>query len=529
MAGEATHNQAELLAQVDYGARLQELIGTPGNDQIAVIAKNREDIIRMLNELRVFSESMLRPYHADAQESVRVGAVIAHYSKENEQVYVFLTTDANPKVVSSVLNSLPEELRGVKKEFVFLGYQDPELSKTEMNRKSELRSCQKAGIMLPLLYRQVYDLLINVQSSGVEVPHIETLSRLLTHRQPRSNSLLIGNGLNLLRNTNMGWTKILRQLATDFIAPAEQTAAYSFVEDGAIPSPIKFEYLANHSANRLSGTNIFGRLKDGIADILTGHPTGINLPPDDIQSLLRRADISNLLTTNYDQVLEHCFGLSVRPITESKYILSPTSHAGETPRVYHVHGISAQSRNSTICIGYEHYMGYIQKLRTRLIRDRRRRESVLNIVFLLLRIVPPSSTWEELFFTTNMSIVGLGLAFEETDLWELLVLRSAVLNTSNTLRSFGLPKESCANTITYYAVEVPDDPSRDGDKTDDYVAHANRIRGLSAPIMDGEYWLPVPENKAKEKALTGLNVEVKVVHATSYEAGYRTILEALPT
>lgn len=232
------------------------------------------------------------------------------------------------------------------------------------------------------------------------------------------------------------------------------------------------------------------------------------------------------MTTNYDLALERCFGMDPRPITERKFILHPTTPNDVAPSIYHVHGIV--SRASTICIGYEHYMAYIQKLRSRLIRHGRNKETAEQIVFLMLRLVPFSRTWEELFFTTNMSIVGLGLAFEETDLWELLVLRAAVLNTSDALRSIGLPEEVFTNTITYYAVEVPDSPSRDDEKSTDYVTQANRIRELTSPVIDNKYWLPVPDEKAKERALKGLNVNVQVVHTVDYITGYEMILRSLP-
>lgn len=537
MVEERINEEPGLLAEISFGVQLQELIGTPGDAQAETIRRNSASIISLLNDLRFF-DGKLTAYSAVAVDGYpQPDAVIARYiTTKDERVYVFLTTDARPEVVGSVLRALPEKLRKARKKFVFFGYQDPELTASEMNGKKVLESYKETGITLPERYVQVYDLLVYAaKAPAMNLLPKDAVTEYFAGKSPRSNSLMVGNGLNRLNN-DVGWTQVLQQLVASNVSPAEQSAADDFVTDWDIPSPVKFEYLANHSTKRLKSSNIFNSLKADIASIMIGggygSGSGIKLPPQAIQDLLKSVAIDDLLTTNYDQVLEQCLGLSTRPITESKYILRSTSIKGAVPNIYHVHGIAGKGWNSTICIGYEHYMGYIQKLRARLIRDRRSRETAVQIVFLLLRLVPLSHTWEELFFTTNMSIIGLLLEFEETDLWELLVLRAAVLNTSDTLRSFGLPEEAFTNTITYYDVEVPGDPAKDprGDdkESKEYRKQAKRIRGLTAPVVDGTYWLPLAKKRAKEKALKGLNVEVRVVHAQDYQKGYEVILGLLP-
>lgn len=529
MAEEQIHEGPGLLWGISYALRLQALIGVPGDAQAETIWRNSEAIISLLNELQFFDGELAVYPVATNEGRSRSDEPIAWYSTKDGQTFVILTTDARPEVVSSSLNALPEELKAEKKELVFFGFQDPELDKSEMNKKRVVKECHKAGITLPERYVQVYELVMSAaEASATELLPKEAVTEMLAKKPPRGNSLLVGNGLNRLNN-RVGWTDVLKALAKNNIASAKQTEAISFVTDWGIPSPVKFEYLANHSTKRLKSSNIFNSLKADIASIMSARGSGIKLPPVSIQDLLQHVDIDDLLTTNYDQVLEQCLGVNTRSISESKYILSPTSARGSVPNIYHVHGIAGKGWNSTICIGYEHYMGYIQKLRARLIRDRRSAETATQIVFLLLRLVPLSHTWEELFFTTNMGIVGLGLAFEETDLWELLVLRAAVLNTSDTLKSFGLPKDAFTNTITYYDVEVPSDPKDDDRKTEEYRKEAARIRSMAGPVMDDTYWLPSSENRAKERALKGLNVEVRVVHTTDYQAGYEVILGSLPT
>ena len=518
-------NEMELRQEIAFGMRLKQLIGNPGEQQQQTIQKNRDAIFDLLNETEVF-EGLSHPlddigsYAPDGQNVPPV----AHYvSKDGNHSFVLLLTDAKPEIVSTAISLLPDKLAASRKTVVFLGLQDPELDRAKMNDAVKHRLGERSKVpsrlIMPWRYLQVYDILTKLPKTSTFGP-----PSFVVH--PRDTSLLVGNGLNQLNNHDRSWTDILKHLVTVNIPAVGQAEATDFVDDRTIPSPMKFEYLATHSGGSSIGANAFGKLKDDIASLMVVGASGLSLPPDSIRALLTGRRVDNLLTTNYDLVLERCFSAPMRPVSETKYILLPTTYgAGEVPSIYHVHGIAGVGRNSTICLGYEHYMGYIQRLRSRLIKDQRRRESAKRIVFLLLGIVPPSLTWEELFFTTDMYIVGLGLDFEEMDLWELLTLRAAVLKTSSTLQRLGLPEESYTNAIVYYDIEAPCDSSEYDDKSKEYTDVAKRIRHLATPVMDDNYWLPIPSKKGKAKSLKGLGVEVKVVHTDNYERGYEMILQ----
>lgn len=289
MGKNQTRDETNILAGVEFGARLQELIGNPGDGQIELIMRNGESIIALLNKLEIFGGG-LEPYCAiTASENAQPKALVARYSKRSEQIFVFLTTDAEPAVVSRVLSSLPGELIKGKKEFVFFGYQNPELNKTEMNGKAEIKSYSEAGITLPNNYMQVFSLLGSAaRSYASDALAKADILKFFTNKRPRGSSLLVGNGINLLNNSDLGWTSILQQLVTDSISEAEQPTANGFIADKAIPSPIKFEYLADHSKIRLGKTNAFQTLKDHIASITSGGSPGISLPPTSIQDLLKK-------------------------------------------------------------------------------------------------------------------------------------------------------------------------------------------------------------------------------------------------
>ena len=294
--------------------------------------------------------------------------------------------------------------------------------------------------------------------------------------------------------------------------------------------------------------NVFSHLKDLLTQIMCGtYPDpsdphrvlSLRYPPRGIQERLRRLSSAYLMTTNYDQVLEACLGVQdVRIVGTPKYLFQHTGIVVGTPSVgtagtrlsavtierdetvaqgegsddffepdiaacagalvFHPHGIAADTHHQTICIGYEHYMGYVQHLRERLIRGNVDREFADKVVYLLLGLSPSRNTWEELFFTTDLAICGLGLDYEEADLWELLALRAAVLNTSGTLR--GLAAAGFVpNQVVFYDTEVEDDPS------------ALVAKGSSA-FIDDRYHAGSGYLDERRAVFLDLNVDVRVAH-----------------
>lgn len=227
------------------------------------------------------------------------------------------------------------------------------------------------------------------------------------------------------------------------------------------------------------------------------------------------------MTTNYDQVLETCLPPAHNcRIDDQKYLLHRTGEVYGRP-LYHIHGIAGRRRNNTICIGYEHYMGYVQKLRSRLIEDLGRHEVARHVAYLMLGLDRASDTWEDLFFSSDIAIVGLGLGYEEADLWELITLRAAVLYTGDRMRwALHTIQGFRANRIVYYDVECDCmivAGSGGGDVIiDDHYQHADRFKA-------GKY-----------QALRNLGVEVRVAHVSSsvrddaqFVEGYKAILDEL--
>ena len=103
--------------------------------------------------------------------------------------------------------------------------------------------------------------------------------------------------------------------------------------------------------------------------------------------------------------------------------------------------------------------------------------------------------WPKLFFTSDVHIVGLGLDYQEADLWWLLSLRAAFFSSE-----FAKGREE--NRIFLYTVKIKE-----------------RERGKTEKREDG----CEDDCIAKEQVLQTLGVDVCPVEASDYPEGYQKI------
>lgn len=133
-----------------------------------------------------------------------------------------------------------------------------------------------------------------------------------------------------------------------------------------------------------------------------------------------------ILTTNYDYTLENTLGPfgQDKPVSpESKYSLfRRTLNSGKS--IWHIHG--ELHRPNSIVLGYDHYVGYVQKIRNYVTTG----IDVSNVEFLVRSPFANGIaafeegkyySWVDHFLRDTVHIVGLGLDFSEVDLWWLLL------------------------------------------------------------------------------------------------------------
>lgn len=227
------------------------------------------------------------------------------------------------------------------------------------------------------------------------------------------HSLLIGNGLNRVA-LQRGWNEILRELAMtfggrDLVPHIESKPLSMFIEELCARSSMPFQK-AEHA------------VKVEFAKLLK------QIEPVEAHERVCGQFIV-IMTTNYDFTIEETFAGPLHSPTflapESRYSLFRRHTAGNK-EIWHVHGDVA--RPGSMVLGFDHYAGYLQKIRNYVT------DSVEVKGHPLGRVSSPVKngvleftenrniySWVDYFLRDHIHIVGLGLDFTEIDLWWLLL------------------------------------------------------------------------------------------------------------
>lgn len=318
-------------------------------------------------------------------------------------------------------------------------------------------------------------------------------------------SLLIGNGFNRLEDPDFpNWDSLIK-------TPVKDSAEY--VDITNMSYPLKFEYIVNfcNSVKNCYSTDTYQAIKKDMSNRLNESILKSDKRIDkDIAKKLREICPTNILTTNYDFLLEKVF---ISKGTHAEYsekfsnrnkdkefFLNRTRQFGKGPDktyFYHVHGIDTVT--SSICLGYEHYMRIVDALRRRLIG----RGDNIRIVDYLKdatrkiygRDFP--NEYETKFFDSDIYIVGLGLTHEEIDLWWILCYR-AYLYHANVNGA----KELIKNKIVYLDVH----PTKVTNEGYSYEEDYKRQQENMFKYMKVEYQpFEVKDGKFKEQYLKALD------------------------
>ena len=225
--------------------------------------------------------------------------------------------------------------------------------------------------------------------------------------------LLLGNGLNRL-SMPLSWHELLEQLAS------ELGLAGRIAVDDRKPLSLHFEELCVRLADYDKTRNAEDAVKKRIATLIQAFP---------VHRLHR--DLANLfqviLTTNYDFTIEGALagGLRERRTTlqESRYSLFRRMNVGARS-IWHIHGDA--DRPPSILLGYDHYAGYLQKIRNYL-TDGVPTDARIGHFRSPLRSglhdfeTNEIHSWVDYFLRDHLHVVGFGFDFTEIDLWWLLV------------------------------------------------------------------------------------------------------------
>lgn len=234
----------------------------------------------------------------------------------------------------------------------------------------------------------------------------------------RKNALFVGNGINLL-GTTISWEEMLKDIIRNM---KKDENVVSFDNK---PYPLLYEEIFARGIKYVDYDE--KKIKERI------HNSTRTIESNIYHNKLMSLPFENILTTNYDYCLENSFeGLSNNTNHEKKYSLFRKRITG-SKNIWHIHG--ELDHKESLMLGYEHYVGALQKMRNYTTSNISVKGNDHRSPF--IRGISNFETeehysWVDIFLRDNIHIVGFGLGFDEIDIWWLLSYRNRrILNKKN--------------------------------------------------------------------------------------------------
>lgn len=281
------------------------------------------------------------------------------------------------------------------------------------------------------------------------------------------NCLLIGNGLNQCLTRGVPWGDLLKDIAQK----------YSVDYHSDISMPLEFERIVNSCLSRqtVPSEALYLSIKQDVADKVRSAKLSNAAPHHRLPEL----PISSVITTNYDSLLEQAFFpnyIATSFPKNYKYLKQKTDTI-QGVDFYHPHGIASSPQ--TICLGYEHYIGVAQGLRTDL-NSKNKATDQKSIYKVLTGGKDRDFSWGEKFYFSNIGIIGLGLYECEIDLWWLLTHRSGLYYSNYQ----GIQK-LLRNNIVYY--DIIDDIPEIEEKKEQFRQRKLQQQANKHILLQGEH------------------------------------------
>jgi len=229
------------------------------------------------------------------------------------------------------------------------------------------------------------------------------------------NTILFGNGINRLSANAISWEDLLDELKGEDV-----------FSNGSLPNTMVYEriFMGAHKASKSQCADELA-IKNKIAEFLAVQES------NEVYELLGKIEFEHYLTTNYDYAFEKALGgIPNKLSTEEIYSLRRKRAyevEGGTKYLWNIHGEIDSPKS--IMLGLDHYCGSVSKIDAYVkgnykyfadgkervvesIRDKLRTNSFCY------------SSWVDLFFCSNVHMLGISLDYSETDLWWILNKRA---------------------------------------------------------------------------------------------------------
>ena len=255
------------------------------------------------------------------------------------------------------------------------------------------------------------------------------------------NTIIFGNGINRLSNKNISWDHLL-----DTIKGPRK------FNDSDLPNTMIYErIILEKPTTKEDVIQEEFEIKKEISGLLS------TIEPSKFYVDLYNLNFQNYLTTNYDygylysiESLEEVnlptYHITTEDVYSIRRLKKISNKKEKTKNFWQIHG--EIQKPATIMLGLDHYCGSIGKIDSyikgwyRYNKDgeitaepsieKKFNEGLFN-----------NSSWVELFFTTNIHIIGFTLDYSEIDLWWIINKR-ARMKKSASIGKF------IQNKITFY-------------------------------------------------------------------------------
>ncbi len=261
------------------------------------------------------------------------------------------------------------------------------------------------------------------------------------------NTIIFGNGINRLSAKNISWGHLL-----DVIKGSRK------FNDALLPNTMIYERIILERPDTHDDVlyNEF-EVKKEISELMK------NIEPTEIYSELFKLNAQNYLTTNYDyafidsikdlkEVVLPIYEYSTEDVYSIRRLKRIPNTNQHTKYFWQIHG--EIRKPATIMLGLDHYCGSIGKIDSyikgwyrhvqegKTIEEPSIENKFKNNSF-------NNSSWVELFFTSNIHIIGFTLDYSEIDLWWIINKRARLKRSKNL-------EKKIKNKITYYCNEIDD-------------------------------------------------------------------------
>lgn len=238
-------------------------------------------------------------------------------------------------------------------------------------------------------------------------------------------SVLFGNGINRLSPGTPSWSDLLKDVS-------------SVVLDQEIPNTLKYEVLVLNKPDGESG------LKEELAKRMKLFDT------NDTYKMLSNLKVDHFLTTNYDNTILKALG---RKSFDSRYRPERLYSIRRRYKLdfplddyevdyWPIHG-NVDSPQS-IMLGFDQYCGSLSRIE-RYIKGNFEIDGN-TIPSMTSRLNHPDfevNSWIDLFYMSDVHIIGFGMEYDEIDLWWILNARRRLMQKDSSL---------VKNRILYYPV-----------------------------------------------------------------------------